>query len=271
MKNVKDKICFIGGGNMGEAIIKGLVKQKLCEPKNVFLYEIDKTKHEKFKKLSINIVENAKDGIENADFVLLALKPNIIRGFLEENKDFLSGKIIISIAASVPLSLICEVLGEKTPAVRIMPNTPMLVGKGAAAISANENVSKKDFQYVCRLFSGISLLSVLEEESMNKVISVNGSSPAYVYSFIRAMLKGAAEQGINEKQALPLILRTIEGAVRMVEKSDVSIDTLIDRVCSPGGTTLAAMKVLSEKGFEDIVSEAMNACTKRADEITDEL
>jgi pyrroline-5-carboxylate reductase len=121
------------------------------------------------------------------------------------------------------------------------------------------------------LFSGISVLSVLEEENMNRVISVNGSSPAYVYAFIRGMLEGAKEQGIDEKQALPLILRTIEGAVTMVEKSDVSIDTLIDRVCSPGGTTLAAMKVLSEKGFEDSVKEAMTACTSRADEITQSL
>ena len=93
MKNAKERICFIGGGNMGEAIIKGLVKQNLCEPKNVFLYEIDKSKHEKFKKLSINVVETAKAGIESSDFVLLALKPNVIRGFLEENKDILFGKI----------------------------------------------------------------------------------------------------------------------------------------------------------------------------------
>jgi pyrroline-5-carboxylate reductase len=152
-----------------------------------------------------------------------------------------------------------------------MPNTPMLVGKGASAISANDNVTKKDFQYICRLFSGISLVSVLEEENMNRVISVNGSSPAYVYAFIRGMLNGAIEQGIDEKQALPLILRTIEGAVKMVEKSDVSIDTLIERVCSPGGTTLEAMKVFSEKDFEKIIAEAMTACTNRADEITETL
>ena len=256
---------------MGEAIIRGLVSQKLSAPQNIFLYEIDESKHEKFKKLGINIVSTAKDGIVSSDFVLLALKPGVIRGFLTENKEYFSGKIVLSIAASVPISLICEVLGEKTPAIRIMPNTPMLVGKGAAAISSNEYVSKQDFQYICRMLSGLSVVSVLEEEAMNKVISVNGSSPAYVYAFIRAMLKGAEEQGIGEKQALPLILRTIEGAVKMVEKSDVSIDTLIDRVCSPGGTTLAAMSVLSEKAFEDAVVEAMNACTKRADEISDEL
>ena len=271
MKSTKEKICFIGGGNMGEAIIKGLVVQKLCMPENIFLYEIDESKHGKFKKMGVNIAKTPADGINASDFVLLALKPNVIRGFLAENKEALSGKIIISIAASVPISLICQVLGEETPAIRIMPNTPMLVGKGAAAISSNDNVSKKDFQYICRLFSGISLLSVLEEESMNRVISVNGSSPAYVYAFIRAMLKGAEEQGINEKQALPLILRTIEGAVKMVERSDVSIDTLIERVCSPGGTTLAAMKVLADRGFEDSVVDAMNACTARADEITESL
>ncbi len=267
----KEKICFIGGGNMGEAIIKGFISNNLCKSENILLYEIDKTKHERFCKLGIVVAKTPAEGIENADFVLLALKPGIIRGFLEENKTVLGGKVIISIAASVPLSLVCEVLGNETPAIRVMPNTPMLVGKGAAAIAANENVSKKDFQYICRLFSGISALSVLNESEMNKVISVNGSSPAYVYSFIRAMIKGAEEQGICEKQALPLILRTIEGAVKMVEKSDVSIDVLIDRVCSPGGTTLAAMKVFEDKKFENIVVDAMNACTERADEITDTL
>lgn len=271
MKAKKDKICFIGGGNMGEAIIRGLISQKLTAPQNIYLYEIDKSKHEKFVKMGINVASTAKDGISPCDFVLLALKPALIRGFLEENKEYFSDKVVLSIAASVPISLICEVLGEKTPTIRIMPNTPMLVGKGAAAISSNEYVSKKDFEYICRMLSGMSVLSVLDEDSMNKVISVNGSSPAYVYAFIRAMLKGAEEQGIGEKQALPLILRTIEGAVKMVEKSDVSIDTLIDRVCSPGGTTLAAMSVLSEKGFEEAVAEAMTACTQRADEISDGL
>lgn len=271
MKTRKDKICFIGGGNMGEAIIKGLVSQKLSEAGNIYLYEIDASKHDKFKKMGINVVSSPTEGILASDFVLLALKPALIRGFLEENKEAFTGKVVISIAASVPISLICQVLGEDTPAIRIMPNTPMLVGKGAAAISSNDKVCKKDFQYICQLFSGMSVLSVLEEESMNRVISVNGSSPAYVYAFIRAMLTGASEQGISEKQALPLILRTIEGAVKMVEKSDVSIDTLIERVCSPGGTTLAAMGVLEEKGFEKAVVEAMDACTKRADEITDGL
>lgn len=256
---------------MGEAIIKGLVSKKLCSSQNIYLFEIDSSKHEKFKKTGINIVSSPKDGILASDFVLLALKPGVIRGFLEENKEYFAGKVVLSIAASVPISLICDVLGEKTPVIRIMPNTPMLVGKGAAAISSNENVSKKDFEYVCRMLSGLSVLSVLEEESMNRVISVNGSSPAYVYAFIRAMLNGAVSQGISEKQALPLILRTIEGAVKMVEKSDVSIDTLIERVCSPGGTTLAAMSVLSEKGYEEAVIEAMNACTIRADEITESL
>lgn len=271
MKNKKEKVCFIGGGNMGEAIIKGLISQGLSANENIYLYEIDESKHEKFKALGVNVKTTSKDAILPSDFVLLALKPGIIRGFLEENKEYFSGKVVLSIAASVPIDLICEVLGEKTPAIRIMPNTPMLVGKGAAAISSNEYVSKEDFQYICRLLSGISVLSVLDEESMNRVISVNGSSPAYVYAFIRAMLNGASAQGISEKQALPLILRTIEGAVKMVEKSDVSIDTLIDRVCSPGGTTLAAMSVLSEKGFEDAVIEAMEACTNRADEITESL
>ena len=267
----REKICFIGGGNMGEAIIRGLIDKKLCEKENIWLYEIDKAKQEKFSRIGVNIAKTPTDGISESDFVLLALKPGVIRGFLTENKESLQGKVIISIAASVPISLICEVLGEGTPAIRIMPNTPMLVGKGASAISANDNVTKKDFQYICRLFSGISLVSVLEEENMNRVISVNGSSPAYVYAFIRGMLNGAIEQGIDEKQALPLILRTIEGAVKMVEKSDVSIDTLIERVCSPGGTTLEAMKVFSEKDFEKIIAEAMTACTNRADEITETL
>lgn len=267
----REKICFIGGGNMGEAIIRGLIDKKLCEKENIWLYEIDKAKQEKFSRIGVNIAKTPTDGISESDFVLLALKPGVIRGFLTENKEAFQGKVVISIAASVPISLICQVLGDSTPAIRIMPNTPMLVGKGASAISANDNVTKKDFQYICRLFSGISLVSVLEEENMNRVISVNGSSPAYVYAFIRGMLNGAIEQGIDEKQALPLILRTIEGAVKMVEKSDVSIDTLIERVCSPGGTTLEAMKVFSEKDFEKIIAQAMTACTNRADEITETL
>ena len=157
------------------------------------------------------------------------------------------------------------------PVIRTMPNTPLLLGQGAVAISKNSFVDDKIFQYICRLFSNIAEIAVISEEMMNSIISVNGSSPAYVYLFYKSMLENAIAQGIPADKAEPLILQSISGAITMIKKSGKDVDTLIKDVSSPNGTTLAALSVLYEKNFSGIVSDAMFACTARANEMAKEI
>ena len=148
-----------------------------------------------------------------------------------------------------------------------MPNTPLLLGCGATALCPSDNISDEDFDFVKRIFSASGVCQVLPENQMNTVISVNGSSPAYIYLFAKAMRDYAIEQGISESSAMELICSTLKGSAEMLTKSGDDVDTLIRKVSSPGGTTLAALDVLDRGGFYENIKEAMAACTKRAGEL----
>lgn len=263
---------FIGVGNMASAIISGLVNTETVESDNIMMFDIS---DKNIAFFSSRGCVNASDPLslcKACRYVFLAVKPYHMKGVLEQIKNAdMSGTVFVTIAASVPSSFICSVLGRDVPVIRIMPNTPMLVGKGACAVSHNSLVSDDVFNDFLGDLGKISVVSVMDETLLNPVIAVNGSSPAYVYLFVKAMLDGAEKQGIDAESALPLILCTVEGAVKMIRESGKSIDTLIKEVSSPGGTTLAALSSFEHDGFVDSVVNAMAECTRRADEITAEL
>lgn len=267
------KFAFIGGGNMGGAIIRGFLASNLVKPASITVCCKHSDKYPAFQQLGVQTADTIVDAVHDADFIFLCVKPATIREVVATcaTAGVKSDATYVSIAASVPISLICQAAESEVPVIRTMPSMPLTIGEGTIAMCKNERVEKKRFEYICRLFSTIATVSILEETAMNAVISVNGSSPAYVYLFIKSLLDGAAEQGIAAEQALPLILRTIIGSVKMVEQSDCSIEEQIRRVCSPGGTTLAAMQVFEDADFSGMVSRAMEACTARANEITQSL
>ena len=184
---------------------------------------------------------------------------------------FFDEAILVSIAASVPTDFIASQLGREAGVIRVMPSTPMLVGKGASAVTANRFVPAARLDEFVADLKKVSVVEVMDESLLNPVISVNGSSPAYCYLFIKALLEGAVAQGIKPEIAQPLLLQTIEGAVEMVRRAGKPIDVLIREVSSPGGTTLAALDSFEKSGFVQSVVDAMRACTTRADEITAEL
>ena len=151
--------------------------------------------------------------------------------------------------------------------VRVMPNTPLLLGVGATAVS-RRNISDEDFKYVYDMFANGGVVEILDESQMNSVIAVNGSSPAYIYLFAKAMVDYAEKEGIAYEAALKLVCATLKGSAEMLENSGDTPDVLIKKVSSPGGTTLKALEKLDEKDFYNSVVEAMDACTKRADELS---
>ena len=268
------KIAFIGSGNMGNAIINGFVTCGAVSAQNIYVFDVAKTNYQTLGKSGVTAVDSLDAAISDADFIFLCVKPQGIASVVSECCScgaYSSSAVFVSIAASVPISLICRGAGHDVPVIRAMPNTPMLIGEGAVAVCKNALVDNKQFATICRLFSSIATVSVMEEDYLNPVISVSGSSPAYVYYFIKSLLDCAIEQGMTQEQALPLIIQTVIGSAKMVSNADCSIDELISRVCSPKGTTLEAMNVLRERKFEDIVRSAMLACSKRADEISAEL
>jgi len=267
---LNDKILgFIGAGNMAGAIINGIVGTKTFPAQQVFVYDINREKREALRqKAGIRTVDSIEQLIEKCDIVFLAVKPQNFAEVLASVKPVVNQKILfVSIAAGISTHYINSALDCRCPVIRTMPNTPLLIGKGATALSRTENVTDEDFQLVLSLFAACGTVTVLDESQMNAVISVNSSSPAYIYLFAKAMLDSAVKQGIAADTALQLICQTLEGSAGMLRQPELTPEALIKMVSSPGGTTLKALDVFYEHHFEQIVDEAMRACTKRAEEL----
>lgn len=268
------KFAFLGAGNIAKAIIGGILKCGLVDRADIYVYDTDSDKYKSDIMRKVNCCSTSEDAVSMADVVVFALKPSVISKAAQNIASKVKGfekKTYLSVAAAVSTELICRSLGVNVPVIRTMPNTPLLLGEGAVAVSRNCLVSDKLFSYICRLLSGISVISVVDEELMNKIIAVNGSSPAYVYLFYKSMLDAAVRQGISSDKASPLIIQSIKGALAMIEHSGKDVDTLINDVSSPGGTTLAALSVFEDRCFSTIVEDAMQACTDRAEEMAKEI
>ena len=266
---IEKKITFIGAGNMAFACAKGFVENNIVKPSNIAIYDIDTSKFNNFCNLNVVSFSDIDDAISFGDYIILAVKPQVIEFCLDDIRiceDF-DKKTYISFAAGITTSYICKCLQSDVPVIRMMPNTPFLVGKGTVAISKNEFVNKSSFQYICTLFASISSVTVLNEDMMNSVISLNGSSPAYFFLMFKSMLDFAVKQGFSSKDARELILSTMNGSVEML-KNNADVDQLIKNVTSPNGTTEASLRVLFENNFSSIIEECMTACTNRANELS---
>lgn len=263
-----NKIGFIGAGNMATAIINGMISNNVVESGNVYVFDLDTAKLKTMSDKGINTCSSANEVVENCHFVVLAVKPQNYQEVLEGIKSSVTeNTVMVSIAAGISISYVVSVLEKNCPCVRVMPNTPLLLGCGATAVCPSENISDEDFEVVKSMFSTSGVCQVLPENHMNTIIAVNGSSPAYVYLFAKAMRDYAKEQGIDTDVAMELICATLKGSAEMLMKSGDTPDELIKKVSSPGGTTIAALEVLDKGGFYQNIKDGMNACTKRAEEL----
>lgn len=265
-KVVKMKVGFIGGGNMGGALIGGLT-QKCCAPSDIALYEKDAQKAAAFKEMGINTVESASAAEAASEIIVFSVKPNIIDSVLSE----MSGdknKIYLSIAAGVTVAHLEEMLGADKKIVRAMPNTPAQVGCGMTVISPNKNVDDEDIKKVKMLLSAVGMVQQMDEKFMSVATALHGSSPAYVYMFIDAMADAGVKYGLTKQQALTLAAQAVAGSAEMVLSCGEHPEKLKDNVCSPGGTTIAAVCDLEKNGFRGIVQSAVCACVAKADEMS---
>lgn len=265
------KIAFIGAGNMATAIIKSIIDANRIPASCIYVYDKNNEKSSALSELGINKCSSLGEACNSVENILLAVKPQDYEALLLNVKDVtndLKNKTFISIAAAISCSYVCSVLEESCAVIRVMPNTPLLLGVGATAISRNEYVSDKVYSKFCTLFAASGTVCSLDEEMMNKVISVNSSSPVYLYMLAKAMIDKAVEYGMSEKNACELVNQTLKGSVEMLIKSGKTPDELIKMVASPGGTTLAAIASLEENSFTENVKEAMDACTNRANELS---
>lgn len=261
------KYSFIGAGNMAYAIIGGMKDGEIT------VYDKIKTQYDKFGN-GVKIAKNAIDAVKTSDYVVLSVKPQNFAELTDEIRRSgvcLDGKTFISIAAGVSCESICRGLGKNVPVIRTMPNTPLLIGKGVTAISRNEFVGDLEFSEIKAMFEASGSVFELPESKMNTVIAATSSAPAYIYHIIDCIYKEAISQGLESDLLLKMICEMVKGSADMVISSNKTPEELVKMVTSPKGTTEKAMEVFYEEGLSEMISRAMKACTKRAEELSAEL
>ena len=264
------KIGFIGAGNMATAIIGGLLRAG-TPAQDICVFDMDAEKLTFFAQKGLSVKENSCALTTVCDIIVLAVKPQNYSEVIREIACVTDNcKTFVSIAAGITIDFVRSGLGVDCPVVRVMPNTPLLVGKGATAICFSDNVSEDARQIVTAMFSSGGVVEEFTEDKMDAVISVNGSSPAYFYLFAKAMADYAQSVGIDRDCAMNLICAAMEGSAQMLRTSGDDPDTLIKKVSSKGGTTIEALNKFYEYDIETAVKEAMTACTKRAGELAAE-
>ena len=262
------RLAFIGAGNMSSAMIGGLCQSE-DSPFVLGLASRTREKCEPFRALGVTVFEKNTDALAWADMIVLGIKPQQYAAVLNEFRDvgFHERKVFVSIAAGISTDAVCHMLGRDTPVVRAMPNTPMLLGLGSTAVSRNVLTTDEEYELAKKIFSASGMIIDLPEDRMNAVIAATGSSPAYLYLIIKAIYDEARAQGVDAPTLLEGICQMTAGAAQMIRDSGDDPETLIRKVCSPGGTTERAMQVLYDEDLPGILSRAMQACTARAEEL----
>ena len=268
------KIAFIGVGNMAGAILNGITSGDNClvPLSDVILYDRDAVKLEKYASNGASIAGSLENAVSLADCVFLCVKPQNFPEILPliSNVPAVDKKLFVTIAAGISIDKISEATGA--PVVRVMPNTPMLIGSGVSAICRSEKVSDTDFDFVSEVFSSAGKVIRIQEGEMNRIISVTGSSPAYVFMMIKAMYEGAVQQGLldgalSEKDIIDSICDVLIGSATLMKLGGKTPDEQIKTVCSKGGTTERAVSELERYDFYKAFADAMLKCTERADEL----
>jgi len=257
-------IGFVGAGNMGGAIIKGYAV-------SVFVYDSDPEKTSALAGLGlpVKIADSLAELAGVSDALVLCVKPNVMGEVLDELAALLKGrndKLIISIAAGISIAFMKEKLGADTKIVRVMPNTPAMVGEGMSAMSASDGLLDEDKATAEKLFGAVGAAVWVPEEQMDIVTGISGSSPAYAYLYIEGLVRAGVEGGLSKEAATIMAAQSTLGAGKMVLENlgEVEPSQLCVNVCSPGGTTIEAVKVLEESDFVDIVKKAAQASAAKS-------
>ena len=264
------KIGFIGAGNMAEAIFSGAINTGFCDKAQIYVYDIHKPRLEALKdKYGVQTQDDVYLLINDVDIVVFAVKPHILRRILPRLEN-LNGKAAISIAAGVTFDEITGLLpasSNQLELLRIMPNTPHMVGQGVAAFALPHGLSEEKYAFVTALFETIGLVIEVEERLIGAVTGISGCGPAYVYMMIDALADGGVLKGLPRQAARKLAAQTVLGAAQMVLTTNQHPGELKDNVCSPGGATIVGVAELEKKGFRDALISTVVKASDKANEL----
>lgn len=265
----KKSIAFIGCGKMGEAILNGILNKKLYKQKNIFFFDPSKKQVSYLrKKYEINPVKNNVDLVKKSQVVILAVKPQVMRETLKEIRNVIKSKLVISVAAGIEIKTIQKILGIKTKIIRVMPNTPCLIGRGISVLCFSKTVNNNEKKMAGDIFVSMGKILKLDEKYFNPVTALSGSGPAFIYRIVEAFIEAGRSLGLNENISKELATETFIGAVSMVKKSKKKINELVEDVSSPGGTTVAGRKILEKSSYKKIIEDTIKAAKKRAEELS---
>jgi pyrroline-5-carboxylate reductase len=266
---LNNKIAFLGGGNMGEALIKGILASGTAKPEQLIVNDVSSERLEHLKKTyGILIEKSTKDAAAAAEIILLCVKPQIIDLVLSKLGTVAdSGKLVISIAAGVTIARIEKMLSAGPRVVRVMPNTPALVLAGAAGVAAGSKATESDLALVQQIFGAVGRSVIVEEKLMDAVTGLSGSGPAYVFLIIDALSDAGVKAGLPRPLALELAAQTVYGSAKMVLETGEHPAKLRDMVTSPGGTTIEGLHALEKGKLRATLMNAVEAATARSKEL----
>ncbi|NMA09073.1 MAG: pyrroline-5-carboxylate reductase [Clostridiales bacterium] len=256
-------LACIGVGHMAGAILTALLDTHAADPRTLALYDINPDALTRFTSKGVYAAASAPDAVSRADTVLLAVRPGQLPELLPTIAPLCKGRTVVSIAAGVSTAYLREQL-PGAYVVRVMPNATMAVGRGAIAVARATDIPADRFQTVLEIFCAGGIVEVIPEASMNAVVAVNGSSPAYFYRIAAVIARFAKDNDIDPDAALRLAAKTMEGAAAVLLSGEQSPDALIRMVATPGGTTQAALDAFDENGFDDALTAGLIACRDRS-------
>lgn len=268
------KISFIGGGNMAQALISGLVSCGV-KPSLIIVADPSSEAREQLAAKGLNTVDptaDAKAAVIDADIVVLAVKPQVMKAVVSSFADILDKQLVISVAAGLSTELLSDMLGGYDNIVRAMPNTPAMIQMGATGLYGTDNISAEQKQLATAVMEASGLVMWVDnEEHMHAVTAVSGSAPAYMFYFIESMIDGAVALGLDKEQASALAMQTMLGAAKMAMNSEDAPAELRRKVTSPNGTTQAAVESMQANDIGGQIVEAMQACYDRSQALSEEM
>lgn len=263
MENLK--IGFLGLGNMGSALAEGMTKvycekgdKNTIKKENIFFYRRTPITNE------FTILESNAEVVKKCDVIICAVKPDVALTVLPSIKDYLNGKILISICAGINLRKLEECVGEMQKVVRLLPNTPSFVGEGATSFCVNSHVTDEDKKLVVDIFSKCGLIEEVKETYMDILTGLAGSGPGYVFLFLESLIDAGVKNGLPRELAKKFALKTVKGSVKMAEESNLPIQQLKDNVCSPGGTTIRGLFTLEKNRFKYAIIAGVDAACEQS-------
>jgi len=268
-ETIKSRIGFIGAGNMGEALIGGIIDGGIAKNTEIGIFDVRKERISEISKKfgTLSFTSNQKV-VEKSEKIFLAVKPQNIPQVLEDIKNCtMKGKFFITICAGISTKRIEKNFNEKVRVVRVMPNTPALIKCGASGVAGGRFATDDDLNWVMRVFNQMGIAVKVKEELLDAVTGLSGSGPAYVFRLIEAMISGGVEAGLPEDISETLAKYTVLGSAQLAIESNKKPSHLREAVTSPGGTTEAGLKVMNEKGFFQILIETIKRATERSKEL----